>query len=311
MESRYWFNGCSNLESVIFTNDNHEHGMSNIRDCWHLFDGCRNLKTWKCTSKEREQEEQGNFYEEGTFHYKFMGSLSKADGAGNMFQNCLKLTKFVIKDMSLLKGSNGCTGATSMFNGCSNLTLFCCEKIGSKNGCYPTLNDMFSYCSSLQFVKENENDENNAINLTFATTTANMFNGCTSLRSIGLKSTEGETPHLTNTNSMFLNCRSLESVSIGNTVLSKTTTATGMFNGCSALSSITLGEDAFASLSNASDMFAGCTAITKETILSVLSNLPTYTSGSHTIGIIDKFDETTKEEMVNSFGDKGWRVAWI
>lgn len=84
-----------------------------------------------------------------------------------------------------------------------------------------------------------------------------------------------------------------------------------MFSGCSKLSSITLGEDAFASLSNASDMFAGCTAITKETILSILSNLPTYTGGSHTIGIIDKFDETTKDEMVNSFGDKGWRVAWV
>lgn len=159
MSSRYLCAGCGNLKNFIVKNAS---GLSLVGDGIHLFDGCTNLDVWRSEKREEWTED-----DRGTFHHKFIGSLTRLAGGDSLFANCKKLKKFVTESMpGLLSHSAGC-GAGSMFANCTALTTFCAKSLGSETRIsdFPSTNSMFSGCVNLVEVKKEETDTLNSIDI--------------------------------------------------------------------------------------------------------------------------------------------------
>ncbi|MBR5522463.1 MAG: leucine-rich repeat protein [Akkermansia sp.] len=205
-----------------------------------------------------------------------LSSLTKGD---SMFYKCTSLTSFDSDLSSLTNGS-------SMFDECTALTSFDSDLSSLTNGNY-----MFSNCTALTSFDSD---------LSSLTNGSSMFNRCTALTSF-----EADLSSLTNGSSMFNICTALTSF---DSDLSSLTNGYYMFYNCTALTSF---DSDLSSLTNGGGMFH-LSKLNKASALRVLSSIPAYTSGTHSLTIGIHVDFKTDEEVlaaISAAESKKWTMT--
>lgn len=97
------------------------------------------------------------------------------------------------------------------------------------------------------------------VTITFSGSMANMFEGCTKLKSADLRGFN--TSAVTGMGSMFNGCTKLESVNLSSFDTHSVTSMTGMFQGCSKLTELDLSSFNLQSVTSMSNMFKSCTQL--------------------------------------------------
>ena len=97
------------------------------------------------------------------------------------------------------------------------------------------------------------------ITINFSGSMANMFEGCTKLKSADLRSFN--TSSVTGMGSMFNGCTKLESVNLSSFDTHSVTSMTSMFQGCSKLTELDLSSFNLQSVTSMSNMFKSCTQL--------------------------------------------------
>ena len=100
------------------------------------------------------------------------------------------------------------------------------------------------------------------LNTSKVTTMANMFEKCSSLKSLDLNLSNFITSSVTSMAYMFSGCTNLASLSISNFNTANVTNMAYMFNACSALTSLNISKFNTAKVTNMAYMFNGCSALT-------------------------------------------------
>lgn len=294
------FNGCDNLETVVF-----EEGAKQIPN--HIFAHCTGLKNVTIPSTVTQINE-----------YAFYGcsgltTINLPEGVTNIersaFENCTGLTKIEMPDSVIETGENvfkGCTAVTEikisnsltnlkkgLFSECTSLTGIVIPKsVVTTDGYNGEYSLSFDGCKNLTTVAFEEGTVQIADhifanctgvkNVTIPSTVKQIgeyaFYGCSSLAEVNLPDEVTKID-----NSVFRECTSLAEVNIPNGVTSLgndvfynctsltniempdsvTETGTGVFLGCSSLKEVTLSG----SLVNLRDgIFKDCISLTSITI---------------------------------------------
>jgi len=134
-------------------------------------------------------------------------------------------------------------------------------------------------------------------NLTVAggtTSLLGMFGGST------IKTFTSELPKLKASIQMFRGCLELTSVT---SEFPSLLNSHQMFASCYKLTSVT---SEFPSLLNGEQMFDNCVLLKEDFITAVIASLPSYTSGTHTIGFKDV--PALTQSHIDNAEDKGWTV---
>lgn len=97
------------------------------------------------------------------------------------------------------------------------------------------------------------------VTIYFSGSMANMFEGCTKLKSADLRGFNTEP--VTGMGSMFNGCTKLESVNLSSFDTHSVTSMTGMFQGCSKLTELDLSSFNLQSVTSMSNMFKSCTQL--------------------------------------------------
>lgn len=139
------------------------------------------------------------------------------------------------------------------------------------------LGGMFSGDTALTTITWDLNKLNfsKAIQSTYSGVTYGLFQGCTSLTSMDLRTQTF--PKLKNIGGMFSGCTSLTSVNLMGATFDEATSAINMFNGCTSLQSVDLSATPFTKLASMQSMFNGCTSLTSISLKSGIT-LPNVTT---------------------------------
>lgn len=97
------------------------------------------------------------------------------------------------------------------------------------------------------------------VTITFTGSLANMFEGCTKLKSADLRGFN--TSAVTGMGSMFNGCTNLESVNLSSFDTHSVTSMTSMFQGCSKVTELDLSSFNLQSVTSMSNMFKSCSAL--------------------------------------------------
>lgn len=200
---RYWFQNCSNLQSVELTNFD----GSSSPSCISMFQNCASLTDVNLTGL----------------------NLSSTTSFMSMFRGCSSLTDI---DLTGISGTSGVTTVFAMFQDCSQLASADISTLDFTS--VQNAENLFSGCSALADI------DLSAFNAaTGLTNTASMFLNCSGLTSLDVSSLHTE--NVTNMRSMFAGCSGLESLDISSISTAAATRMDSMFARCSKMSSITLG----------------------------------------------------------------------
>ena len=137
------------------------------------------------------------------------------------------------------------------------------------------------------------------LDLSKVTSMSEFMNSSTSITEVGVIDASSATTCY----AMFNSCSQLKSIE--KLIVTPTTTNFELaFGGCSSLENITVEGSIGANIS-----FSGSPKLTKESILSIINALKTYTSGTHTLtlGSTNKAKLTADEIVIAT--EKGWSVA--
>ena len=202
-----------------------------------------------------------------------------------MFYRCYNLVNVEQYDV------RNCRDFTGMFQECTSIRhVPAMETIkGTK------FDNMFYGCENLVYSPE--------MNMQVATSAVGMFSGCRTLERV---LDFGSTSNVTDMRQMFNGCESLERIDapIDFSSIESEEGVINMFNECINLEKIKIVKDSL----KVSISFAN-TNLTIETILNILSNLPTVEI-ERIIDFTDVPDATAlTEDDIDDAADKGWRVV--
>ena len=172
------------------------------------------------------------------------------------FTDCYSLRNIEIGNLDMFKSIT----YTNLFSTCSSL-----EEIpffNTPSGSFAA-DSMCANCRSLKHFP--------ALDMSRATTTANMFQNCSNLINVELTNISAST----NTSAMFQSCLSLQKVGTGALTMPNTTTCLNMFDGCKNL--ITYGDITINVATTLSAMFRNCSNL--YTVGNI--NVPLATSASN------------------------------
>lgn len=171
---RKMFEGCANLEKIIFDNLN----SANTTDMSFLFSTCSKLTTIPNLDTSNCKNMQYMFascFDITNWSFVAKWDTSKVENMSNMFLSCVGLTSMPTLNMSNV------TNASEMFMNCSNMTNIIPGIIGSK---LQNAKGMFSGCIKLDI--KNISDyttifgrNNNLTNVSY------LFKGCSALSNVG------------------------------------------------------------------------------------------------------------------------------
>lgn len=250
VETKFWFDNCSNLTSVDVTNLD----TSEVTDMGWMFYGCQNLITIKGIGS---LDIHNVTYMQAMFGNCF--SLTALDGIGNwdtcnvvdihsIFSHCSSLATLDVSgwDTSNMKGMG------NMFWGCSSLTTL--DVSGWDTSKVTYMHGMFDSCSSLTTL------DVSGWNTSKVTDMRCMFSDCSSLTALDVSG--WDTSKVTYMYNMFDSCSSLTTLNgISGWNTSNVTDTSHMFNDCSSLKSLSLTGWDTRNVTNMSGMFAGMESI--------------------------------------------------
>ncbi|MBQ2659023.1 MAG: BspA family leucine-rich repeat surface protein [Erysipelotrichaceae bacterium] len=171
-----------------------------------------------------------------------------------MFGSCENLKTI---DVSSFNTSN-CNRLDSMFSGCSSVKTLDVSKFNTAS-CYK-FDEMFKNCSSLEQLDLGSfNTTCITPNTTSGPSMYGMFEGCTSLKIVNVRSFE--TSNVQNLYRMFKDCSSLESLDFRNLKAkpgSAVSIANDMFNGCTSLKYLNISGFSAGVNTNVSNFLSGC-----------------------------------------------------
>ncbi|MFD1420933.1 BspA family leucine-rich repeat surface protein [Lactiplantibacillus songbeiensis] len=224
-QSTSMFKGCSNLESINFTNKT----PGNVGDMQWMFAGCSKLSSIDL-SKINPDSVEGLT---GTFEN--CQSLTDIDltplkdvevvTIASMFMGCEHLTNI---DLSGLKLNENNYSLANLVSGCTDLTSLTLGDMDTSN--ITDMHDAFSYCPNLTKIDVSHFDTSKVTDM------SGMFTGDAQLKSIDLS--KFETPELQNMSRMFANCHTLQSLDLSNFKTPNLNQMDGAFANCENLASI-------------------------------------------------------------------------
>ena len=249
MSSAFW--RCSNLNSIVFGNNQQINNCASIHRCFA-----------NCTSLTNNSIVWGGV----TFTSVTSAHNSSNINEAGLFQGCTGLTSVSLPFAFTYLANGG-----NMFRGCTNLT-----SVAFPNATFNALTDaryMFGSCTNLTSVSLSDKTFNSV------TRTSDMFYNCTHLTSIDLSSATFAA--LTTASEMFYNCSALTSLDLANKTFGNLQTADFMFAGCNHVTTIDLSTATFGKLNNVAYMFGGCSQMTSLLWNNAdLSSIRTVTGGS-------------------------------
>ena len=246
----------------------------------------------------------------GNFVYIFSGlreleyadlsawNTSKVTSMNYMFKDCKFLTTL---DISNFDTSN-VTSMTGMFNSCAALKRLNLSSFNTAN--VTDMQFMFHDCQSLKEVTVGSFNTTNVTNMT------GMFYQCYELVLLRLKNFD--TTNVTNMMAMFRNCESLGELDLSRFNTANVTNMAYMFMNCQSLFLLDLSNFDTTNVTDMSMMFYGCTALTElildncnnATINKIIAELPTFSSGTHTI-----YCKQANAEGLTA--PKGWTFSYV
>ena len=268
----YWFDGCSNLSSIDFTN----FSFGDVTTSASMFNNCTSLKSANAAKLDVSslQNANGMFNECSSLTTLDVSNwnVSKLWNTGAMFKNCsalasLNLTKWntssLVISYSMFQnckslGSIGdttnwslsaVTNPTYMFSDCQSLT-----NLNTLNWSMKSANDlqyMFYDCFKLGNVDVSKWDVSNATNLEW------LFNKC--YKMTGINVSKWNVSKVTSMQGTFANMTSLQSVDVSGWDVSNVIDLSYMFNHDSTLKSIEVNKWNVSKNKTLSLTFMGCT----------------------------------------------------
>ncbi len=276
-----FFNNCSSAKHIILPNI-----TTKVADLSSMLYGCDNLQTFDFTPlKDCKISNLTNLFGSGSTDTNIEGELdvdllplncSTNVNISNLCAGNKCLQSIKLPDLSNSKVSTASI-FYRMFKDASSLVSIEIRPIKDTTP-INTLAEMFSGCTRLKSIKGLENISKGGMTLT---TTSNynqyglyrMFYNCESLETIDLSSIN--TKNLSNTNAiieMFRGCKSLKTLNISHFIInSKINNVIDLFNGCQSLVSLSLPDFTPAtSITNTSRMFNDCKSLKTITNLDTL-----------------------------------------
>lgn len=275
------FERCSNLTTLDLSGFD----TSNVTNMYSMFGNCKSLTNLDISNfnttaltNVRSMFQYCENLGKITLGENFKKDFTKMD---SLFSNCKNLETIDLENLKLDKADS----TANMFNNCKKLKRIDLSewKCPSENACNTSLMSMFNGCTDLEEVvlSHPEGQSYWVYLLPWSTSnrnsSANMFYGCTSLKSFLNYKIYGDIQYMQN---MFYGCTSLENVEFGNIYFGKATNLQNMFYGCTNLSDTAL-NNILNKLSTASNLSSAnkklsYVGITDSTLLSKIPNLSNY-----------------------------------
>ena len=267
----------TNLQSIVLRNN----AFNNITTAVDMFNACASLK--EIPSFNASNIVSANTMFGNCYSLVNLGSLTFGPNldASSMFAGCSSILDLrninlnspttlvsTFSDCSSLmyppvfNNMSGVTSYNATFNACGSL-LEVPSNLATSNAI--SVSSIFNNCGSLNSVP--------AMNLSSVGVNGalNLFNGCTSLQSIGTLTFT----NVQNASNMFNTCRSLDVPNFTISIPAATTTS-GMFTNASALERITFSSTS--AISQCSSMFQGASSLKKLTITAPFTNVSAIAS---------------------------------
>lgn len=247
---RQTFQGCANLESINFGD---HFNTDKVTSMYFTFYQCGKIEELDLSKFDSSSLTSTTvlFQDCTSLRSVTFGPNFKASSVTNMsqmFQNCRSLESL---DLSMFEPT-AAINLTAMFRACPNLeSIDFGDKFYVRNA--TTFDEMFNGCSSLKSL------DLSSFNPVSATSMRAMFSNCSALESIDLGD-NFDTSNVQNFSSMFSVCRKLTNLKLGSAFTAKNATSTyAMFDHCDIIEVLDLG-DAFETnkITNAYAMFQNC-----------------------------------------------------
>ncbi len=255
--TNYWFNGCSNLTTIIGIGNLN---TSEVTNMGYMFAGCTKLTSLDLSGFNTAKVTDMSYLVSSCSELKTLNlsgwANTKATNMGNMFYNCKKLQTLSLTGFA----TPAATSMGSMFYNCN--ALMSLDLSGFNTANVTNMASMFYNCNNLQSITLGS-----GFNTAKVTNMTAMFRNCSSLLSLDLSFFN--TAKVTDMRSMFAGCSSLTSLdltgfsnaSVNNGSMSNSPEGqmSCMFDGCSSLVTLTLGSSFCSSqVQSVYKMFNGC-----------------------------------------------------
>ena len=244
-------------------------------------------------------------------------NVSTVTNIGSMFLNCFSLKNLDITNWH----APNATAVNSMFDYCRSLEEI--DITNLKPGAITTMSCMFRWCCSLRTIGNIDDWDLSACtkcdnvftechslkripdiskwDLGKVDTASAMFNGCKSIEEIQFD--DISLPNCTNVGSMFSYCESLKKAHLTGWSIPKVTSAPSFFGYCYALQDVVI-DIPF----TVNHGFYCCESLSHESLLNILSNLPTVTS-RRTLALYNQNINRLTAEEKQIATSKNWTLS--
>jgi surface protein len=218
----YWLKNVESIQNFNYLD------ATNVTDMSYMFQGMESLKS---------------------VDMSVLSAATNITTMRSMFANCAKLTSL---DLSGLNTSIT-NDMGSMFNGCSSLTsVTLADDFGNSAG---YMNEMFYGCTSLKSIDLSKS------NPKYCQTFYDMFAGCVALESVKFGSKFSSYAYVNTYEGMFENCSSLKTIDLRSLEIENGAKVNFMFSGCTALTTVYCDENLAKKSISATNMFYECTSL--------------------------------------------------
>ncbi len=259
----YWFENCSNIESVDVT----EFATGTVTDMSYMFRGCTGLERLDLSGIDTGQVRNmsGMFTRCSALSELKLDNLNTANvtNMGYLFYGCSRLSELKLDSFDTANVAD----MSAMFMGCSNLTNLDLSHLNTAK--VTDMSQMFSGCSGLKTLNVS------AFNTASVTSMRSMFNDCGRLQRVDVSGFD--TALVRTMSSMFSGCSSLTTLDVSGFDTTSLTDITYAFHDCKALMELDMGAFDLAQLKSADHVFDDCESLVSihtPLNLNLIINLP-------------------------------------